>query len=456
MVFVLGALAALAWYLPAAKPAAAFGRLSYLQFGLACGLTLLALVVAIGALLPARARRGYGFRATAILFSITLVLGFWEAACWLMPPLHLMDNPWYLGTGQALESDPDLPYARPGGISWTGLSRGDLAMFNQDQDPYARTITFETDADGFRNSQPVPDPEVVFIGDSFTEAGNLPIEETFPHLIAEQLGKRGRNLGRAGYSPPTELIVLKRHGIDPAPDLILWQIAESNDLNEARDYRGWIQQGKPPFIKQDREGSLTRKESWQLRSPTFKLFAPLRSRRPWEQGPEGTMLGADGERYPMRMLFMPEANLAPPNHPGFGESVNALVEGKALADAAGARLLVFMLPMKFRAVAPSVTFNEFSVPRLENIGLREADGWDPPRRNRFGTWLAEACRQNGIPFVDMTEELRQGAAAGEIVYQPFDTHLAPEGHERVTRRLVAEARALLASPPAATTRPSGE
>ncbi len=443
---VLAALTALAWLLPAAKPAAAFGRLGYGQMLLVAVLALLTLLTAVGALLPAGARRGYGFRAAAILLSAGLVLGFWEAACWLLPPLHLMDNPWYLGTGQALESDPELPFSRPAGISWTGLSRGDLAMFNQDRDPYARTITFATDDDGFRNPGPVPAPEVVFIGDSFTEAGNLPIEETFPHLIAEALGKTGRNLGRAGYSPPTELVVLKRHGLDPAPELILWQIAESNDLGEAEQYRQWLAQGKPPFIKQDREGSLGRLESWQLRSPTYKLYAPLRARRPWEQGPEGTMQGADGRRHPMRMLFMPDPQLTPPNQAGFGEIVAALTAGKAQAEARGARLLVFMLPMKFRAVAPSVEFNAFSVPRLEARGLRADDGWDVPPQKRLGTWLAQACGNHGIPFVDLTDTLREGAARGELVYQPFDTHLAPDGHRRVTEVLVERARTLLAEP----------
>ena len=77
----------------------------------------------------------------------------------------------------------------------------------------------------------------------------MPEGETFVQLVGRSLGARVRNLGRAGYSAPSQLVVLERNGLRTGADTFVWQLAESNDLEEARLYerylepRNWLAEG---------------------------------------------------------------------------------------------------------------------------------------------------------------------------------------------------------------------
>lgn len=426
-----------AWLLPAEKPEAVLGRLSYAQFVAATLSTFLfALAVAL-TVCPASARRAVGFRVAAVGLAVFAVLVPYEIVCFLMPPLHLMDNPWYPTTGDALEAHPDLPFARPAHLRWEGLSRGDLAILNGDADPYARRVTFQTDRDGFRNSSDLTRAELIFLGDSFTEAGNVPEEETFVHRVAARLGTTARNLGRAGYSPPTELIVLREYGLMCEPRTVVWQIAENNDLHDAARYRRWVAAGRPPYTRSDTRGRFSRGESWQRRSPTFRLFASLRHPKPWRGGPSGTFVDSFGEHHPVRMLYTPDPALRPEEHPGFAEIERALREGHRILRERDIRLLVLLVPMKLRAIAPAVEFDQPSVQRLTSLGL-DAPDWDVPVESTLAFHLQERCHALGIPFADATPRLRESAGQGRLVYLAYDTHLSPEGH-RVVSDLIVEA-----------------
>ena len=55
--------------------------------------------------------------------------------------------------------------------------------------------------------------DIVFIGDSFTEAASVAEEDTFVRRVAKASGLKAVNLGRGAYGPQQELIVLKRYGL---------------------------------------------------------------------------------------------------------------------------------------------------------------------------------------------------------------------------------------------------
>ena len=99
-----------------------------------------------------------------------------------------MDNHFYILAGGGARADHDLPFVRPAHLHWTGTSRGDLARMANEADPDARVVTFQTDALGFRNSVEAERADLVFIGDSFTEAGYLPESETFVSLVGHKVG----------------------------------------------------------------------------------------------------------------------------------------------------------------------------------------------------------------------------------------------------------------------------
>jgi hypothetical protein len=414
-----------AWIYPAAKPNAVLGCLNYFQFWSATVLTVVAALFVGSRMLPRGLRRAVAFRVIAVTLSLVVAVLAVELVAYLLPVRHQMDNPWYLAAGGGTSDSVDLPFERPPHLKWEGLSRGDLALLNGDPDPYARPVTFETDWEGFRNSRDVPEAELVTIGDSFAEAGNVMEAESFPRLAGERLGVSNRNLGRAGYTAATELIVLKKYGLKCRPKTVVWQIAEANDLAEMVVYEKWVSFGRPRYF--DAKPDSARREGWERRSPTFRLFNALResSPRPWPL--EGTFRDDAGVVHPVRFLSAP--GLEPPvrGHPGWPAFSAALLDGAVLCRTNNIRLLVLLIPSKERVMAQFTKLNESATA-----------AFDRPEGESMGAVMEKFCRTQGIAFIDATTALRAQAAAGKLVYLPYDTHLSPLGHQIVAELVVSK------------------
>jgi hypothetical protein len=423
---------AAAAFLPGEKPNAVLGRWSYFQFYLLVTLLLATAVVAILFLLPAPHRRYFGFRLAAVGSSFFLVLLSLEAVAWLLPVRAQMDNPWYLLPGLGGVSPADgLPYGRPAHLFWTGSSRGDLALLNDDDDPHARPVTFQTDRDGFRNSQDLAQADLVTIGDSFTEAGNLPEVETYPVRLGQKLGVSVRNLGRSGYSTPTEFIVLKNYGLACRPKIVVWQIAESNDLADIVDYEAWVRLGRPNYFDFSARQKPTRSQAWRRRSLTYQGFDRLRHHdlNPWPF--TGFFPVAPDREEMIRFLSSPGLGEPALGHPAWNGFTSPLAEAAALCRSNHIHLLVVHLPDKFRVLGPHTRLApEIAKASQQLAGL--------PREVSLGVQLQEFCAAQQIPYLDATEALQQSAATGKLVYQPFDTHLSPLGHEIVADLIAKE------------------
>lgn len=413
-----------AWFLPGAKPNAVFGRLGYSQFWLAVLLTTIALGTTVILLLRPAWRRPAAFRALSVFLSLLIPLAAVECFVALLPMRHPTDNPWYIATCGGVSGSDDLPFERPPHLAWRGSSRGDLAILNGNADPYARDITFQTDMHGFRNSRDILHADLVTIGDSFTEAGNVQEEESFTTITGRLLGLTTRNLGRAGYTAGSELIVLNKYALPCRPKAVVWQLCEANDLDETRAFKKWVARGRPRYF----EGvpQATRAQAWQRRSPTWRLFQALRRPSPpHDWGLAGTFRDARGVEHTVRF---PEAlDVQPParSHPAWPAFSQDLLAGARLCHSNGVRLLVFMIPMKGRVMGPYTRFD----PPVTNSFSTAPDG-------SLGKLLEGFCAEHQIPFVDATDMLQQHAKAGELVYLPFDTHLSPLGHQ-VVAELIA-------------------
>lgn len=64
-------------------------------------------------------------------------------------------------------------------------------------------------ADGFRGTENPDNPDVIFIGDSFTYGTGLADEETIPQVFARDSGRVSVNLGRAGTGTVRQLDILE-------------------------------------------------------------------------------------------------------------------------------------------------------------------------------------------------------------------------------------------------------
>ena len=125
------------------------------------------------------------------------------------------------------DSDQLLGYVRKPNLAWRRQTYPDR---------FSPVVSYNTDANGFRNSPGIEVADVAFIGDSFTEGGTMPLELTFPRLAEAKLGTRVINLGRGGYGPPQELAVLWKYALSYRPKTIVWTLFEGNDIRDAQMY----------------------------------------------------------------------------------------------------------------------------------------------------------------------------------------------------------------------------
>lgn len=443
MCVLLGTVAVVAWLAPVAKTNAVFGRYSYGQFWLVLLSTSAALSAFAIAALPATRRRGLGFRLGALWVGMLAGLSLTELSALLLPVKNQMDNPWYFCAGGGVAESEELPFGRPPHLKWEGLSRGDLAIMGGDEDPHARQITFETDWQGFRNGEDLEQADLIVIGDSFSEAGNLPEVESFCSLIGRELEVTSRNLGRAGYGAPSELVVLKKYGLACQPKIVVWQIAESNDLDDALRYSKWTAAGRPRFFDLAADRRWQRSKAWQQRSPTFRVFELVRHHdpRPWPT--DGWFEDATGKKNRVRFMNLTPFDVPVRHHAGWAAQAQALRTGALLCRSNDIQLVMLLVPTKYRVLGPHTRMLDPSLPQ-PSVASRTA------KTNSLRYLLRSLCESVDVTFADATRRLEERAGAGELVYLPYDTHLSPAGHEVVAGLVVEKLQSGLESPPVAS------
>jgi hypothetical protein len=415
----------IAWWLPAGKPEAALGRYNYVQFMLALASTLVLVSMFCLALAGERKRRRRSFQIAAMWLGGLAALLTAETIARFLPARN---NPFYLYNAGDTQDDSEtgdrLPFTRPPYMKWSGWSRGNIA--DQLPDPNRRWLTFQTDGDGFRNSQDLTQADLVFIGDSFTEAGNVLEDESFVSRTAAALELKARNLGMAGYMPPAELVVLKRYGLTCRPRVVVWQIYEGNDLPESARYMDWRAAGFPPRSQQ----GTSRWEQWSITFALFRHLVP--HKRDWFAG---MFPLADGRPCEIRFGSTPSVDWIPVindrqlEHPGWKPIVVALESGARRLRQLEIALVVVFVPTKITVMGDFTSFDDWSRERL------------PPRLRvpeslSMATQLQAVCERLDVVYVDTTDALRARAAAGELVYYPSDIHFSPHGHEVAGQEIV--------------------
>ncbi len=350
-------------------------------------------------------------RRLGIRLGIAFVTGFGalfavDAAVALLSPrdyrMEVMGS-----SGQDDLPDPVLGWRRKPFIS-TAVQR---TRYGADGDEALR-FRVEGDSRGFRNPPKAPPPVGKVIGDSFTEAPQVPLEETFVSRVGMQLGAAVENLGASGYGPPQELDVLRAYGLSPTvPKWIVWQLYEGSDLADTVRFLRWR---KNPAV--------------QAMSPIlqYTAYSPLLS---WLGNPPKANSGVSrrlpqgGFRETSRLApYLPDVRNEIPGALAGVES--ALRDGRGRCAAAGVRLLVLFVPVEIR-VQPDVY--QFSMPEVRSQylpgGLKDSP-------HDFESRITQFCRTARIDFRSLTPALRKRRSAGEWrLYVPFDGHFDRGGHE---------------------------
>ncbi len=372
-------------------------------------LALITLCVILILAVPVRYKRALALRLVTVVISLLFVFAVCDAVYAFSVMNVLQANYWLEMSHiprQYSAADPELGFVRKPFLSWKGHVR--------DAD---RVVEYRTDENGFRNAPGQRQADIVFIGDSFTEAATIAEQDTFVQRVGQATGLSIVNLGRGAYGPQQELIVLKRYGLAYKPRVVVWQLFEGNDLTDAEQFVEWK--------KDPRQVKTSLKERYFNNSLLEKLLNKTRLQPPVR--PIVTLRYQDGtvRRVAVRYRYVPDQPSS--RHLGMTETMTAIEEGHHLCESNGIQLLVVFIPTMVRAMGPNISFDRVE-DHAQYLPQRVQGVKD------FSQTMQEFCGRVGCAFVDSFDALRQAEANGSrSLYIPNDEHFDVGAHDAMAR-----------------------
>lgn len=269
---------------------------------------------------------------------------------------------------------------------------------------------------------------IIFLGDSFTEAIQVPLEDTFPKIIERELNKRmdfpveSISLGKSGAGTQKSYDILLEIGLRFSPDLVLMQFL-SNDLID----------NSPRLEKEEREQEKRRKQYvpqlkkaysrylW-VKSSRFNQILALKLGRLYQASKAAKY--ADRDKY--RFIHL-----------------NTLVfceEYSSLWDRAWRRTQRFIRQTESLAEENDAGFLLVSFPEMWRVGSQEEMErrmksmsrdvldyqWNFDKTDRI---LRDFCQKEKIPFLSLLPPFRESyRKTRKSLHFAFDMHLNKRGH----------------------------
>lgn len=285
---------------------------------------------------------------------------------------------------------------------------------------------------------------VLFLGDSFVEALQVPLGKAH-HRLAEGLlaernpgGPAGPRVevvaaGIGGWSLAQALLFFERERARLEPDIVVAFWFPGNDLSDVLPTRRYQTcRGRNCF------------------APYFAPPAGALEKTPWLSAP-GAPLGIGGDRTHRKVqaralsamyfgsaLWRRLSPLFPPRYPGYRVTESAFYEETASYEEGVAWSLTEALFDRLRASAAPARLVVVLVPHRSSVERRLA-GISTPRHPARG--LAQRLEALGIPYIDLEPVFTAHLQAGG------DAPYWPDGHWTATgNRLAAEAEARFLAP----------
>ena len=322
--------------------------------------------------------------------------------------------------------DPDLLYVREGRQTLRWRFQGnDLHRLKGMSGSKVYANELKLDRNGFRNREENERAEIVLIGDSFIEAPHTLDGSLISTRLADLTGKRVANLGRSGYGPIQELIVLERFGLPLNPKEVVWAIYEGNDLADIREYPA----ARDRLIHQKPLNLAARlvDRSFTNNSVEFLIrrwLRPEATRDPsLYRGHFETRGGEDVAMYFSSDDYNPASGPRADSNE-FRKLGEILERAAELCRAHSARLTVAFIPTKWRIYRGHCGFEPGA--RCLAWKLDEL----PSEVGKLSGSIP-----GGVNFVDLTERLEDAVGEGAVVYLPDDTHWSDEGHAIAAKTL---------------------
>jgi hypothetical protein len=294
---------------------------------------------------------------------------------------------------------------------------------------------------------------VVVLGDSFTEAQQVDVEEAFarrlePLLTADWGPTQVINAGATGFGTAQQYLLLNHEALRYEPDVVVVVAYLENDVGEnSQSIAGGSIR---PFFTTDATGQLVplpyiyeqpEPRDWRDRllresillsrfdADLLPRYHELRAHvRQVVRGTPPVQRGEDPSITVYRRMLGVFADRETDDFRQAWRTTEALIG--AMRDAtrvARVPLLLVYAPASFEIYPDDLK-------RVRELyGLPE-DGWaiDAPSNH-----LAEIAARQAVPYLDLRAALRSSAGEASRLYFPFDRHWTPAGHEVVARAIAA-------------------
>ena len=370
-----------------------------------------------------------------------------------------------------------------GDIVWMGFVPPEVAPGP------TRRFPFRTDAEGFRNAA-VRDPiAVAALGDSFTDAMTLPVEQAWPARLEARLGVTVQNYGTAGFGPQQEERVLEDFVLRHHPRVVVVAFFAGNDIFNAESFDDFERapeaaRPRPPgwrikdtvarfdelyLVSLVRAGREALHERW-TGSDAARADEEARQRVAEPAAPAGTLATFD-----RGMFTVPVAGralrvaLMPPYlntlrfsagelraRRGWALTRRSVERMQQLCRAGGAELVVMFVPFKSQVYLPLLQ-RRFARDDLERAlgfyfrGTGPAVDVETLASHRLAQneLMGGLCAERAIAFLDLTPRMEAEVDSGRNVYFPDDAHWNAAGHDVAAAALaeVLRARGLVAARP---------
>ena len=336
---------------------------------------------------------------------------------------------------------------------------------------HVRRFPFVTDSEGFRNPS-VRDPiDVAALGDSFTDAMTLPVEQAWPARLEARLDRPVQNYGTAGFGPQQEERVLADFALRHHPRVVVIAFFAGNDIFNAESFDDFIR-------SPDRERP--RPPAWRIKDTVARFDglylvslaraaadaigkaeatsladagedgaaippAPVDSRASFDRGMFAVPVEGRSLRFALMPPYLNTLRFSRDElraRRGWGFTRATVERMQRLCRDARAELVVMFVPFKSQVYLPLLR-RSFPREELEKAlgfyfrGENTAVDVEAMERNRLAQneLMASLCAELGVSFVDLTPALVTEVSSGHETYFPDDAHWNAAGHEIAARVL---------------------
>ncbi len=392
----------------------------------------------------ASARRLAAFRRISLIGSIVLAVVFADVA------MRLTRRTLYVGTEGSYHRAPSRVYR---GVF---CDKPEFAFSYPNALPGYPEVayTLTVDGRGFRNAEAIAQADWIVLGDSFAEGSGVSDEQVWVRLLAEKRGVSIYNLGMSGGSPVTYLDTLQKFGVGLKPKVALYMLYEGNDFRDSNFRAAKLQDPRGASLSERifKASPLRR----LIKESVLRTFQPIGRDRfcddPRINDPSHRMYpvawlpieipagGGYGYAFDVKRLeqhYITEDQFRCST--ACKESLRLMQEAKAVCDANGIRMIVVYAPdtphVLFDDIAarvPAAQLHAFSATRMDDLPEPETVVAELKEGLAVRQRVMEAfCAAQNIPFIPLTDILRQKTQEGVKTYYSYDQHWSPEGHQVV-------------------------